>query len=130
MNIETKTIRANSAFEATKEEYACFGWQHTEDTTVRSGKGHRAAYVLARDKDMRNYYELAKLEIEYFDLRSQIRTYDPMSAFWAFIGLVVFVIPGVMYIAVKSIQKKKITEHNAEIRKQMDEIASKAKELL
>lgn len=130
MNIETKTIRASSSFEATKEEYGYFGWKHTEDTTVRSGKGHRAAYVLARDKDMRNYYELAKLEIEYFDLRSSKKTYTPMEAGTVFLSLLLFIVPGVIYIAAKWSQKQRIAAHNAEIQMQMNVIASKAKKLL
>jgi hypothetical protein len=46
MNIETKTVRNNV------EEYLKFGWKHTEDTRVRSGRTSHTEHILARDKDI------------------------------------------------------------------------------
>lgn len=132
MNIETKTVReySYSDREGTKDEYLHFGWQHTEDTEVHIGRGYKKAYVLARDKDMPNYAEISRLENEYFDLKRKQKTYVPMEAsnvFWAFVFLL---IPGIIYVAVKWTQKKKINEHNAEMQRQMQEVVSKVKAYL
>lgn len=74
MNIETKTVRNNV------EEYLKFGWKHTEDTRVRSGRTSHTEHILARDKDMENYRLIAALEAKYFNLKSQLKhTHQWMS---------------------------------------------------
>jgi hypothetical protein len=78
MNIETKTVRNNV------EEYLKFGWKHTEDTRVRSGRTSHTEHILARDKDMENYRLIAALEAKYFNLKSQLKTYTPMDVVWNF----------------------------------------------
>ncbi|MDE7163822.1 MAG: hypothetical protein K2O04_00140 [Clostridiales bacterium] len=132
MNIETKVVEAYSysSFDGSKEEYLKFGWTHTEDTQVHRGRGYKPAYVLARDKDMPNYNALTQLENEYFHLKHSKKTYNSMEWDNILLAFALFIIPGIIYVAVKLNQKKKIEEHNAEIQRQMNAVVSKAKPLL
>ncbi|MDD4154072.1 MAG: hypothetical protein PHT30_01500 [Bacilli bacterium] len=124
MNIETKTVRDDVS------EYLKFGWKHTEDTSVRHGRGHHAEHVLARDKDMPNYNLIAALDAKYFSLKSQIKTYEPMDPLWGLIAFLCFVLPFIIYFAVKSKQKSDIEAHNANIHEQMLAVLKEAKPLI
>ena len=73
MNIETKSVRGNY------DEYLKFGWEHTQDSPARSGRSHYTAHILARDKDMENHRLIETLEKKYFYLKSQIKTYSPIT---------------------------------------------------
>lgn len=124
MNIETKTVR-NSV-----EEYLKFGWKHTEDTRVRSGRTHHTEHILARDRDMENYRLIAALEAKYFNLKSQLKTYQPMDPLWGIVAFLCFIIPFIIYAVVKSNQKSNIEANNANIRKQMDAVLKEVQPLL
>lgn len=124
MNIETKTVRNNV------DEYLKFGWKHTEDTRVRHGRTHHTEHILARDKDMENYRLIAALESKYFNLKGQLKTYQPMDPLWGIVAFLFFIIPFIIYAVVKSNQKSKIEEHNANIHRQMDAVLKEVKPLL
>ena len=124
MNIETKTVRGDTA------EYEKFGWKHTEDTRVRSGRTHHTEHILARDKDMPNYRLIAALDTKSFSLKSQKKTYEPMDPLWGIVTFLLFVIPFVIYAVVKSSQKRSIAEHNANIQRQMNDILKEVAPLL
>lgn len=124
MNIETKTVRNNV------EEYLKFGWKHTEDTRVRSGRTSHTEHILARDKDMENYRLIAALEAKYFNLKSQLKTYTPMDVGWSIVAFVCFIIPFVIYVVVKSNQKSNIEAHNANIHRQMDAVLKEVQPLI
>lgn len=124
MNIETKTVMNNV------EEYLKFGWKHTEDTSVRSGRTYYTESILARDKDMENYRLIAALEAKYFNLKSQLKTYQPMDPLWGIVAFLCFIIPFIIYAVVKSNQKSNIEANNANIRKQMDAVLKEVQPLL
>ena len=124
MNIETKTVVGDTA------EYEKFGWEHTEDARVGNGRSHHTEHILARDKDMPNYRLIAALDTKYFSLKSQKKTYEPMDPFWGIVAFFLFVIPFVIYAAVKSSQKRSIDEHNANIQRQMNDILKEVAPLL
>lgn len=124
MNIETKTVRNNV------EECLKFGWKHTDDTRVRSGRKHHTEHILARDKDMENYRLIAALEAKYFNLKSQLKTYQPMDPLWGIAAFLCFIIPFIIYAVVKSNQKSNIEANNANIRKQMDAVLKEVQPLL
>lgn len=124
MNIETKTVMNNV------EEYLKFGWKHTEDTRVRSGRTYHTENILARDKDMENYRLIAALEAKYFNLKSQLKTYQPMDPLWGIVAFLCFIIPFIIYAVVKSNQKSNIEANNANIRKQMDAVLKEVQPLL
>ena len=124
MNIETKLVSDDI------NEYLRFGWEHTDDTKVRTGRTLRLQHVLARDKDMENYRLIAALEAKYFMLKSQKKTYVPMDGGWGFVLFMLFVIPFILYAVIKHTQKKRIEEHNAKLQTQMNDILIEVKTLL
>ena len=124
MNIETKTVRRDV------EDYVKFGWKHTEDTRVRHGRTHHTEHILARDKDMPNYRLVTALETKYFSLKSQLKIYQPMDPLWGIVAFLCFIIPFIIYFAVKSKQKSDIEAHNANIRRQMSEVLKEVAPLI
>lgn len=124
MNVETKTVAHEYG------EFILFGWKKTEETRVRSGRTYHTRYVLARDKDMENYRLISALESKYFHLRSQKKTYTPMEPRNVALAFLIFLIPGIIYVTVKSKQKKKIQAYNREIQKEMDAVLAEVKPLL
>lgn len=124
MNIETKTVREDTT------ELEKFGWKHTEDTRVRSGRLIHTEHILARDKDMPNYRLIAALEAKYFSLKTQKKAYKPMDRTWGFVAFLLFVVPFILYAVIKNSQKRKIAEHNASIQKRMNDILKEVEPLL
>ena len=124
MNVDTKTVRDDV------EEYVRFGWEHTEDTYERMGRSSYKKHVLVRDKNMPNYRLITALESKYFNLKSQMKRYEPIDGMWCFFAFILFIIPGVLYVVIKSNQKKQIEEHNYQIRKQMNAVLAEVKPLL
>ena len=124
MNVETKTVGCQV------DEYKKFGWQHTEDTSVRTGRTSHTRHVLVRDKDMPNYRLICALESKYFSLSSQKKTYEPIDGGWCLVAFLLFIVPGILYVVIKSKQKHRIKEHNAEIDRQMDAVLAEVEPLL
>ena len=124
MNIETKSVRGDVT------DYIYFGWKHTEDTRVRGGRAGHTEHILARDKDMPNYSLIKALETKYFALKSSIKSYTPIDGGTCFLLFLALFLPGVIYVAYKSIQKSKIDEHNVPIEMEMRKIITEVKELV
>jgi len=116
MNIETKSIYGEI------DDYLKFGWKHTQDHSVRSGRTSHLEHILARDADMPNYVLIAALESKYFALKKQKKYYEPMDPLLSIALFVCLIIPFVIYLFIKTGQKDSIEAHNAEIQKQMDAI--------
>ena len=124
MQIETKTL--SYAF----DDYLKFGWELAETKCTRSGRSTHTSYVLARDKEMAHYAEIAALENKYFHLKSQKKRYQPLNIGWCLLALLVFIVPGVLYITFKTLQKRKIYARNRELQQQMDAVLSDTQKLL
>lgn len=124
MNIETKSVYGDV------DEYLDFGWKHTEDTSVRSGRTSHIKHILARDKDMPNYRLITALEAKYFDLKKQKWTYYPMEPGITLLLFLLLIFPGIIYFGVKSNQKSKVEAHNAKLQKQMNEVLEEVAPLL
>jgi len=125
MNIETKSVRGNY------DEYLKFGWEHTQDSPARSGRSHYTAHILARDKDMENHRLIEALEKKYFLLKSQIRTYSPITdSPENFLLILLLIFPFVFYCVYKGQQKRKIKENNDHIQFEMLKILEEVKPLL
>lgn len=123
MNIETLSINKDI------EVYKHFGWQIT-GTERRGGRHHHTYTILARDKDMENYKLLNSLQKEWEHYHAQLRTYEKAEGAIVLLLLLLFVIPGVIYIAYKSNEKMTIAENNYRINKKLAEIIKEADELL
>lgn len=124
MSIETKNVRRDV------EEHELFGWKFTSEAVITLHGRHHKTYVLSRDNKMVNYKQLEKLEKKYFDFKSKLKTYEPINKLWCFIAFLFFIIPGLIYIGFKRVQKNAIESHNNNIKQQMNEIAKQAKSLL
>lgn len=61
--------------------------------------------VFRRDTEMKNYVKLKQLENQYFNVLD--RQPSSMNIKTALLGLLFFVLPGVLYIVLKVTQKKK-----------------------
>ena len=116
MNIETKHVRGNY------NDYRYFGWSFKEDVRVRHGKHHVTEHVLVRDRDIENYQYLRVQEQRYFALKAEKKYYEPIDPFICLIALLLGILPGVIYIALKSNQKANIEAHNNKIQLQMNTI--------
>ena len=131
MNIETKEPYVGTI--AVKKEQIelrkNFGWRFVEDRNHgRSGGLH---ILFERDKDMKNYDELARLENMYDDLEKKIKHYYPISdSPEMFLLIFCFVFPFLIYLGYKHSQKQEYAEHNAEIRDKMNIVLNKAKKLI
>jgi len=139
--IETKEVRItgypNDKY--SKDEYnACmsyiedltaFGWQKTEETTRRSGRSTHHYQILARETSMPNYNEYRKLENDYEAAKSKIKYYDSMEATTVLLLLVLFILPGVLYIAYKSSQKSDIEANNKKCKELMQKAVSEARSI-
>ena len=126
MNIETMTLGGALDY----RDYLAFGWEHTGDEHGRSGRSSWTRRIFVRDRDMPNYKAITELERQYFLLKSQKKTYEPIDAKWCFVALLCFLVPGIIYIAVKVNQKKRIREHNEQLQKQMDAVLKLVKPLV
>lgn len=125
INIETKIVRWGV------DDYKKFGWEITGTNETRHMRGrHSTDYILSRDKTMPNYRLLAALEKKYFALKSELKEYDPMDPGFAIIAFLLFIVPFIIYLTVKTIQKSRIEKHNYEIQTEMNEVVKEAAKLL
>jgi len=90
------------------KEYEAFGWE------LLSINGTDVS--LSRETQNSVYPDLVKFEYEYEALRESQSALavpiqpEPFSVFWALIGLLIFVLPGVLYIVFKIMMNKKYNE--------------------
>lgn len=135
MNVETREAYLSYSKDGGREqalrEYEQFGWKYTQD--VRRG---RSTYqILVRDKDMPHYAEIAALDSKYFELKGKKKYYskiveEPLDVLLLLLEIILLVLPFVIHVTFKSLQKKRITNYNANLQVQMDECSRKAKELM
>lgn len=119
-------------------EYENFGWKlvktETNMHTHRSGRHHYTkrvtSYVLQRDTDMPNYKLIKAYEDKYFYIKSQYKYYKKADVDIAILLFLILIVPGIIYLSCKSLQKQRINEHNARITNEMKDILTKTKELL
>lgn len=125
MNAEKVEIK-----ESEKEDYLPFGWKIIDVYSKRVSRlGRRTIIVLERDKDQKNYQELASLQNKYKNLQGQIETYQEMDELVTILLYLLFIIPGILYTVYKTNQKKEIITNNYIVRSQMDGIKKKAEAL-
>jgi hypothetical protein len=106
------------------KEYEAFGWE------LLSINGFDVS--MSRETQNKVYADLVKFEYEYENLKEQQHALvvpippKPLKALIAFIGLVCFLLPGVLYIVFKILKKKKYNEdlakYNAEFERLEQEI--------
>ena len=117
-----------------KNVYLLFGYKEdiTKDEEFKIKIGNKVysevktVVYLKRDSEMKNYDRLVSLQDEYFRLCKEANVKPKkINKFLAFILLLLGIIPGIIYIAIKS--KKK---HKKELdKKRIGEIIDEAKKL-
>ena len=131
MNLERKEIYVGTVDRKNKEIALRrdFGWSYVEDT--HRGRSHVLHIVLSRNKDMKNYSLIAKLEEKHDKLQEQIKTYFPITdSPEMFLLILLLIFPFVLYCVYKSNQKKEIASNNAKLMNEMKKIRDEARVLL
>lgn len=123
MNIETKELKYEYS------DYLKFGWKHTSDRHDRVGRTYYTIHILARDKDMPNYDSIVALEKKYFSLKSQLKHYEPLDPLYGLIAFVCLILPFIIYVAIKSQEKKDKKAHNDKNQKQMEGVIKEVQSL-
>jgi len=121
MNLETKNVKQ------LEPGYQDFGWTLINEVRVRHGRRHIKEYVLERNKDMEHYNEIKQLEFQYYNLNSKIKPEVKISFSTAFVLLLLFIIPGIIYIVYLKNKNNHIKENNSKLSKQMTQIKQKVK---
>jgi hypothetical protein len=135
-NIETKILRPSAYFEEGGEydeieDLKAFGWQvqSQQGYTYRSGRCHHSGmeYVLVRDLSLPHLEEKRKLEASYQEAKESlsIPPEGPDGVIALFL-LVLFIIPGVIYLAVTNNRHSNGVLHNQYVIKTMKYYVSKA----
>ena len=112
------------------EDLVAFGWQKTQTAEQRHGKTHSNYQILARETTIPNYEQLRKLEVEYETAKGNILTYEKASISTAFLLLLLFILPGVLYIVFKTSKKNSIMNHNQQQKEIMKQCVVDAKKLI
>lgn len=111
------------------DDLTAFGWQPTQKVTERHGRTNSRYQIMARETSMPNYNELRKCEMAYEDAKSRIKTYSSAEFTTVLLLLLIFIIPGVLYLVFKSSQKSSINENNTMCKIEMQAAINKAKAL-
>ena len=129
-NFETRSINLtymDPDFPVSYDEFVAFGWEQVG--AVRRGFSEYA--ILSRDKNMPHYKRIAELDNQYFALRDSKKAYHGRIVFTTLlVYLILFVIPGFIYIGYKIYRKKEANKYNEAIQTQMDAIKDEAQKLL
>lgn len=120
------------------ELYKNFGWVFVEErhstSHYRSGKSSRTRhvthYILERDTDMPNYVMLKAYQEKYFYLKKSKKYYSGIDLEICVLLFLFFIIPGIIYIAIKNSNKNNVETYNNGVDKQMEYILKEAKALL
>ncbi|HBR85825.1 MAG TPA: hypothetical protein DEA32_01405 [Firmicutes bacterium] len=134
--ITVKTYVENCDWEIEKRR--AFGWTYDESSSDYHPKSKlkkwrfigRKRLTFTRPADIPNKEKLNELETKYEEEEKKRRTYIPIDPFNAFILFVLFIIPGIIYIAVKEHQKKKIEKENTLITETERSIESQARQII
>ena len=101
------------------KDLTAFGWQPTQETSRRSGRITHYYQIMARETSNPHYNEYRRLEINYEAARGKLKYYDSMEFSTVILLLLLLIIPGVLYITFKLIQKNNIKNHNIMCRQKM-----------
>ena len=128
--IETKEIRTSfgSQNEYVKDLTA-FGWQPTQTTSRRSGRSTSHYQIMARETSMSHYNEYRRFEDDYESAKEDLKSYDSMDGLTVLLLLLLFIFPGIIYIAYKTKQKNEIDAHNNLCRQQMEKALYNARNI-
>ena len=110
-------------------DLTAFGWQPTQTASRRSGRSSHSVQIMARETSMSHYNEYRRLEEDYEAAKGDIKYYNSMEFTTVLLLLLLFIIPGVLYIAFKSSQKSNIETHNNECKAKMQKAVTTARNI-
>ncbi len=110
-------------------DLTAFGWQPTQTASRRSGRSSHSVQIMARETSMPHYNEYRRLEEDYEAAKGDIKYYSSMEFTTVLLLLLLFIIPGVLYIAFKSSQKSNIEAHNNECKAKMQKAVTTARNI-
>ena len=141
--IETKEVRLEGSLSGDKyfqqlyqksrkyvEDLKSFGWQPTQTVERHESRSYHHYQILARETTMKNYSELVRLESLFENAKSSIKSYQKAEFSTVLLLLLIFIFPGIIYLAYKSNQKQKIYEHNQNCQNTIKKSLEQAKALL
>jgi hypothetical protein len=99
-----------------------FGYKVAREETIGSGKKRVEYVIMERDKNLRNYITLKKLEDDYYKAKNSIKEYKPMNEGLALLLFLLLIIPGVIYVSKKRKEKKLIDANNQKMKREMARI--------
>lgn len=111
------------------QDMTAFGWQPTQETAERYGRTTKRYQIMVRETSIPNYNEYKKLEDEYESAKCNLKTYDGMEFSTVLLLLLLFIIPGVIYITVKVKQKYTIEDNNQECYSKMQKAVVDARKI-
>ena len=123
--IERKTIKKSQLYLV--DDYARFGWVEAQDGASDHLFGK--TFDIIRNTDIPNFAEIARLEKIYFSREVHLKKYDFIDPGIAIVLFFFAIIPGVIYIIVKIIKKRRIDKENKEIRAELDAILERVDKL-
>jgi hypothetical protein len=107
-----------------------FGWRVSSEKITNRARGQsHITYVMVRNTSLPHYQELLNLENEYQEACGDLKQYNEADGLDAILLLLLFIVPGVIYITVKCLQKHHVNEHNKEVLAKMNEALTKARQL-
>ena len=111
------------------QDLTAFGWQPTQETSSSSGRTTYYYQIMARETSMPHYNEYRRLENDYETAKGNLQVYNSMEFTTVLLLLLIFIVPGVIYIAYKTDQKNNIESNNQKCRSQMQKAMAAARNI-
>ncbi|MBP5444538.1 MAG: hypothetical protein J6Y28_00060 [Acholeplasmatales bacterium] len=111
------------------DDLKAFRWQETQVVTERNGRASTRYQIMARDTTIANYNEYRKQEIEYEDAKSNIKIYNKMEFSTLLLLFLILIIPCIVYVTIKMIQKNSIKNNNEVCRARMKKAVELARNI-
>ena len=110
------------------EEAKAFGWNVSSTRVTRLARGRtNTSYIMIRDKNISHYSDIVEAENEYRLAQTDLKNYVEADILDALLLLLLFIIPGVIYITAKCIKKHNVRVNNEAAIAKMKEAVNKAK---
>lgn len=111
-----------------------FGWKINKEIERTRHRGHGGSctyyvYEVERDKEMPNYDLYLEYQNEYYNAKNRIQEVPAFSFSSALLLLLIFIVPGVLYILLKILEITRVKKKNNENVKKMNQALENARNL-
>lgn len=134
--VETKLIDSSIYYgngktipkEQLLEDAKAFGWSLSSTRVTKLARGRSStSYIMIRDMNTPYYSDIVEAENEYRLAQTDLKNYVEADILDALLLLLLFIIPGVIYITAKCIKKHSVRVNNEAAIAKMKEAVNKAK---